>query len=299
MRRWKSRARSWLLAAGGVAFDQVAIFLRAADSYRDVVEEALRRAQIPAHFADGVRRPVPEGRAFLALLACAREGLSARAFAEYLSLGVAPLDASVPSPERGTAGGVPSEEEPKGTLRSPRRWERLLVDASVIGGRARWERRLKTLMADVKSELESVGPESPRHDSLKVQGEQLEALFDFALPVLDLLAALPLKASWADWLSALDALARRCLNKPESVCDALLELAPLGMVGPVELVDVERLLSRRLGTAIVRSTGPWRGQGVRGQRGRRSRAQLRGRVRARAGREGVSAALHEDPSCPT
>ena len=129
------------------------------------------------------------------------------------------------------------------------------MDASVIGGRARWERRLKTLMADVKSELESVGPESPRHDSLKVQGEQLEALFDFALPVLDLLAALPHKASWADWLSALDALARRCLNKPESVCEALLELAPLGTVGPVELVDVERLLSRRLGTAIVRSTG--------------------------------------------
>ncbi len=89
-RRWKSRARSSAAAARGVPFDQMAIFLRAADSYRDVVEEALRRAQVPAHFADGIRRPVPEGAPFLALLACAREGLFCLGFAEYLSLGVAP-----------------------------------------------------------------------------------------------------------------------------------------------------------------------------------------------------------------
>src|SRR5690606_22063750 len=77
-------------ARQGVPFDGMAVCLRAADAYRDVVEEALVRAQIPAYFADGVRRPAPQGRALLALLACAREGLSARGFAEYLSLGMAP-----------------------------------------------------------------------------------------------------------------------------------------------------------------------------------------------------------------
>ncbi len=237
------------LAARGVPFDQVAIFLRAADTYRDVVEEALRRAQIPAHFADGVRRPVPEGRAFLALLACAREGLSARAFAEYLSLGVAPRAS-------GDAHDASDEgEREEDSLRSPRRWERLLVDASVIGGRARWERRLKSLMRALSAELESTEAESPRKQSLQVQRAQLGALFEFAMPVLDLLAGLPHQATWADWFSALDTLARRCLRAPESVCEALLELAPLGAVGPVELLDVERVLSRRLGMAIVRSTG--------------------------------------------
>jgi CRISPR/Cas system-associated exonuclease Cas4 (RecB family) len=252
------------LAERGVAFDQTAIFLRASDTYRDVVEEALRRAQIPAHFADGVRRPVPEGRAFLALLACAREGLSARAFAEYLSLGVAPrwptaagAALAVGGLEQRVDEEVTSDERDETTraLRSPRRWERLLVDASVIGGRARWERRLKTLMHELDLELEQTEAESPRHDALQVQRAQLGALVDFALPVLDLLADLPQRATWAEWLSALDALARRGLDKPESVCEALLELAPLGTVGPVELLDVERLLSRRLGTAIVRSTG--------------------------------------------
>ena len=31
----------------------------------------------------------------------------------------------------------------KGQLRAPRRWERLLVDAAVIGGRDRWRRRIR------------------------------------------------------------------------------------------------------------------------------------------------------------
>src|ERR1700727_575062 len=77
-------------AAQGVPFDRMAVFLRAPSQYRVHLEEALRRASIPAWFARGSTRPDPAGRALLALLACAAEGLSARRFAEYLSLAQVP-----------------------------------------------------------------------------------------------------------------------------------------------------------------------------------------------------------------
>jgi hypothetical protein len=77
-------------AERGVRFDRIAVLLRSPAHYRAHLVEAFRRAQIPAHFAGGVARPDPSGRAFLALLACAAEQLSARRFAEYLSLGQVP-----------------------------------------------------------------------------------------------------------------------------------------------------------------------------------------------------------------
>src|SRR5262249_2334467 len=80
-------------ARRGVPFDQVAILLRAPQQYLGLIEHALSRASIPAWFDRGTRRPDPAGRALLALLCCAEEGLSARRFAEYLSL------AQVPDPE--------------------------------------------------------------------------------------------------------------------------------------------------------------------------------------------------------
>lgn len=87
-------------AERGVAFDRMAILLRAPALYRAHLVEALRRARVPAYFTRGSVRPEPSGRALLALLACAAEKLSARRFAEYLSLGVVPR----PSP----SGAPPS-----------------------------------------------------------------------------------------------------------------------------------------------------------------------------------------------
>src|SRR5439155_7795298 len=60
------------------------------ERYQPLLEEALRRADIPAHYSRGVVRPDPAGRAFLALLECALENCSASRFAEYLSLGQVP-----------------------------------------------------------------------------------------------------------------------------------------------------------------------------------------------------------------
>jgi ATP-dependent helicase/DNAse subunit B len=84
-------------AAAGAPFDRMAVVLRNPELYQPPLEDALRRAGIPALFTLGSRRPNPAGRALLALLACAAEGLSAARFSEYLSLGQAPRsDAPAP-----------------------------------------------------------------------------------------------------------------------------------------------------------------------------------------------------------
>src|SRR5207253_10583302 len=135
---------------------------------------------IPAHFASGTQQPNPAGRAFLALLACAADGLSARRFAEYLSLGEVPQAVSGAPPDAPPSGDrwVPPDSEltarpaaepapvaepgpsadldapvVAGALRAPWRWEQLLIDAAVIGGRQRWKRRLDGLEAQLRATL--------------------------------------------------------------------------------------------------------------------------------------------------
>jgi hypothetical protein len=89
-------------ARRGVAFDRIAVLLHDPIRYAPYLQEALARAQIPAYFARGTRRPEPGGRALLALLCCAAENLSARRFGEYLSLAQVP-DADRPRDPNGEA----------------------------------------------------------------------------------------------------------------------------------------------------------------------------------------------------
>ena len=79
-------------AARGVPFDEMAVFIRSPQRYAGLLEHAFKRVEgtIPAWFDRGTRRPHPAGRAFLAILACACGKLSARRFAEYLSLAQVP-----------------------------------------------------------------------------------------------------------------------------------------------------------------------------------------------------------------
>src|SRR5258707_500992 len=143
-------------ARRGVAFDRIAVLLHEPIRYAPYLQEALARAQIPAYFARGTRRPEPGGRALLALLCCAAEDLSARRFAEYLSLAQVPDadrlrdDEPTISPDAELAPApIESDLEVErdaplvestdvsdpvpvieGTARAPWRWERLLVDAA-------------------------------------------------------------------------------------------------------------------------------------------------------------------------
>ncbi len=66
-------------AERGTPFDRMAVVMRAPELYASHLETALRRAEIPAYFGRGTRRPDPSGRAMLALSralskACRRVG---------------------------------------------------------------------------------------------------------------------------------------------------------------------------------------------------------------------------------
>jgi CRISPR/Cas system-associated exonuclease Cas4 (RecB family) len=259
-------------AARGVPFDAMAVLLRAPAHYRPLLEEAFARAGVPAHFASGTRRPDPAGRAFLALLGCAAEGLSARRFAEYLSLGEVPMAAGGAPPPAPPSGDryvpadaelaprapEPVEPEPpqeeiderapvvEGMLRAPWRWEKLLVEAAVIGGKDRWERRLAGLEGELKSKLARAGDDEAQATRLARDLFDLHALRNFALPMIGDLAALPPEAFWSGWIDALGALASRSLRSPERVQSLLAELLPMAPVGPVSLSEVRLVLSRRL-----------------------------------------------------
>lgn len=264
------------IAAGGVSFDRIAVLLRSPSDYRAQLREALSRAGIPVHFARGTVLPDPAGRAFYALLECAAEGLSARKFAEYLSLGqvpdvtpegappdvrtdrwVAPDPESAPplSPASAADATAPSVEAVRsvdgpvrdGQLRTPRRWEKLLIDAAVIGGRDRWHRRIEGLRNQLRLEIEQGGED----DDVKLAATrrvltELEALADYALPLIADLEALPSEATWKEWLLQLSGLATRALRRPDHVLATLTELAPLGEVGPVGIDEVLTLLRELL-----------------------------------------------------
>jgi CRISPR/Cas system-associated exonuclease Cas4 (RecB family) len=272
-------------AETGIPFDRIAIVLRSPTQYRAHVEEALRRAGIGAYFARGALRPNPSGRALLALLACAAEGLSASRFAEYLSLGEVP-DASdegkPPAPPPATERWVPPDEElipdiaarsrevhddeaapfdpsqpvVDGTLRAPRLWERLLVDAAVIGGIDRWRRRLAGLRAEMERALGDVDdPDGADAIGLRRERDALDALRVYAIPLLEDLATLPTEAAWGEWLERLSALATRALRRPDAVLSTLAELTPMATVGPVDLTEVRLVLERRLTEVVMSPRG--------------------------------------------
>jgi hypothetical protein len=270
-------ARRLLIEARrGVRFDEMAILVRTPQQYHGLLEHALERADIPAWFDRGSRRPHPAGRAFLALLACAAEKLSARRFAEYLSLGqLPPVDADPraawasstddvfgrvadqPEDDDRVEDEVWSQEEPRegdavvaGTLRAPRHWERLLVEAAVIGGDpARWQRRLNGSAAELRAQLAEVSREaadSPKAAAIARDLARLENLASYAVPLMQVLASWPASARWGEWLARLQHLAPRVLRMPTYVLRVLADLHPMADVGPVTLEEVRGVLGERL-----------------------------------------------------
>ena len=266
-------------AARGTPFDRIAIFLRSPFEYRPHLEEALRRAEIPAFFARGATRPDPAGRALLALLACASEGLSARRFAEYLSLGQVPdpgaprESAGEPAPpahdllpeppltgeESVSVPGTLPEKVPlprdpdaanvvDGSLRAPWRWEQILVDASVIGRKDRWERRLAGLEAELELRRRDLDDEVDVSlaSYLDRQIRDVRHLRETALPLIDRLASFPARGSWGEWLAHLRGLAAAALRAPDGVLATLDEIEPMAPVGPVDLDEVQIVLAPRL-----------------------------------------------------
>jgi ATP-dependent helicase/nuclease subunit B len=271
-------------AEAGVPFDEIAVLLRAPQQYLGLLEHAFRRAAVPAWFDRGVERPHPAGRAFLAILGCAVERLSAKRFAEYLSLAQVPsltpegdpppafvppideafgalVDAAAAIAED-TVDGEPAEEEGaslhvpadvavvEGALRAPWKWETLIVESSVIGGdAARWHRRLEGLARQYRlriAEESREDPDSPVVHRLGRDLRNLAHLRAFALPIIDTLAGWPAAATWGEWLSRFQELAPRVLRHPDEVLRTLGELRPMSEIGPVELAEARDVLADRL-----------------------------------------------------
>jgi ATP-dependent helicase/nuclease subunit B len=272
-------------ASRGVPFDEMAVFLRAPQHYLGLLEHACARGGVPVYFDRGTRRPDPAGRAFVALLSCAVDGLSAKRFDEYLSLGqvpqigvrssgdeppVAPSDdafaalkdrANLNGDADATGDDVNPDSDDEavvaGTLRSPWKWEELIVESAVVGGRtrrdgqARWRRRLDGLSADFRyriAELRKEEPESPRIARFERDLRNLVHLRQFALPIVDELAGWPERATWGEWLERFSALAGRALRFPARVLQTLADLRPMADVGPVTLEEARNVLHDRLVT---------------------------------------------------
>ena len=271
-------------ARRGIPLDRMAVLLRAPQVYAAPLETALRRAGVEAWFVRGTRVPDPAGRAFVALLACAAERLSARRFSEYLSLGQVPLPDEQGAPPTDRARWVPPSEadqvlpppplqpslfdrvdvEPsvgdtgpdaddrpvvEGGLRAPWRWDRLLVESAVIGGHHRWARRLSGLEQELRlrlTEAASDEPQSSRVRRFESDLANLDHLRRFALPIIDRLGALPPRATWGEWIDQLETLAPMVLRRPNRVLAVLGELRPMAGVGPVPLAEVQDVLAERL-----------------------------------------------------
>ena len=265
-------------ARRGVPFDRIAVLLHDPVRYAPFLQEALARAGIPAYFARGTRRPEPGGRALLALLACASENLSARRFAEYLSL------AQVPDPDRQNEDeakfGAEAELAPaplesdlevardvtqvdkfdisdpvpviEGTARAPWRWERLLVDAAVIGSADRWRKRLAGLGKELAERRKEIADDDAHLASLERRILDLAHLGEVAMPILSILEAQPRSALWGDWLKFLRDLVELAIRDRDLVLPAIAELEPMAPVGPVGLDEVRLVLNDRLGRLEAR-----------------------------------------------
>ena len=154
----------------------------------------------------------------------------------------------------------PVEETRRTSVPVPARWERILVDAAVVGGRGRWRRRLSGRRAELELQRRQVGDDQrPRRSAIEYELHQLEALESFALPLIERLDLLPERGTWGEWLEILEELAKAALDRPETVLRLLSELRPMRDVGPVQLPQVQQVLTERL--SMLRREPPKRRYG--------------------------------------
>lgn len=249
----------------GLKAEQIAILVRQGAPYVELFTEAFARVGLPVFAAEGAYLPDPSGRAFLALLRCAAEGLPAARFAEYLSLGQVPGTPVEEGEDADAAAddGYDDEDDEADVARLaaapvlPGRWERLIGEAVVGGGGlVRWRDRLRGLREQLASSeaaaLADEGEASGRLVGIEHDREQLLRLEAFALPLLGCLEQLcshdeeGARPSWSDWLALLEPIAVRGLRRPGRVLELLAQLQPLARTGRVPLARVVETLADRL-----------------------------------------------------
>ena len=168
---WRSPAGSCARRAAACGFDEMAVLVRAPAHYLGLLEHALERAGVPACFERGTRRPhagrpgvpgpagvrrrravgQPVRRVPVARPAAGRRCASrprgcrpATSCSPRSRRATRRPRRTMPSPSRRSSRPPTTQPAIAGTLRAPRRWEWMLVEAAVIGGDPeRWRRRLR------------------------------------------------------------------------------------------------------------------------------------------------------------
>ena len=172
-------------AASGVAFDRIAVFLRSTCRVRLASRRSVSTREHPAYFARGTSQAGRRGPS-AAGVACVRIRRTvgaplrrvhfARASAQPRASRGTNEDAGLrrnttcfrrskpkrsPKKRQLEDAPLPAETEDKqivdGTLRAPWRWERLLVESSVIGSEERWERRIAGLERELRVRRDGTG----------------------------------------------------------------------------------------------------------------------------------------------
>lgn len=264
-------ARAFLReAARGVRFDRMAVLVDDPAAYVPALAEAFGRAAVPVFFETGAEPPSRAGRAFLALLDTALGGLSAEAFLEYRSLDADRRGAGPDEEENGDRGDEADGDDRGDAADGPaaaaddsaaaRLREQLVLEAGVIGGLDRWERRLERLASRLADEEGAGAADAGAVEERRRRREELARLQAEALPLLRRLSKLPGEATLGQWVEALGGLARAALRHPDPVLAALGATAPMAEFGPLRLAEVRRELAGRLLDARGRSAGERQGR---------------------------------------
>ena len=108
-------------AARGVPFDEMAVFLRAPQQYLGLLEHACARGGVPVYFDRGTRRPDPAGRAFVALLSCARRRTVGEAIRRVPVARSGAAGRPTATPSAGLASSSPRDEVLRRVPSTPQR----------------------------------------------------------------------------------------------------------------------------------------------------------------------------------
>ena len=317
-------------ARGGVPFDEMAVFLRAPRESVGLLGARCARGGIAAWFDRGTGRPDPSGRAFVAMLWCAVEGFSAERFEEYLSVGRfllshrrapaarcnrrgRPPTAHRLHVERGQhpdaedgGGEAPARDDEdaaivEGTLRSPWKWEELIVESAVIGGAPREAGGAGGLdgLADTvpprSSEEPREEPESPRLPRFEPRAGQPAAPAPFRAADHRRARRVAGDSRVGRVARTVRALAPACLNGRRACSNARPGCGRWRDVGPVTLEEARDVLHDRLRRARLESAGRRYGRGLRRHSASGARPDVPGGVRARACGAMLPQRPREDP----
>ena len=197
-------------ARDGIAFREMAVVYRHAETYRPLVESVFAEAGIPVYFGDGpsvAHRPVV--RRVLALLDLLDSPLRRREVMAFLG------DGALPEAMRARFGGAPVLL-----------WDELSRDAGVVAGTAQWRERLGLL----RDEAIDHG----RGRAAVRRAADCQALMAFVDELAGVIAARPQAATWAGVIDYLCEAIAAYVDGAEPVAAHIRSLAGLDDIAPAE-----------------------------------------------------------------